>query len=121
MTEKEIETQILTWLNYQKSTWAFKINTTGIWDPTRKTFRTLNNPFTMPGCSDILGIAHGKFLAIEVKTPTTLKRFNNRPSLSDQRQKAFLDRVSQLGGISRVTDCLKDIETWFLSVFNRLL
>jgi penicillin-binding protein-related factor A (putative recombinase) len=78
MTEKQIESQILEWLNLQPGVFAFKVNTTGLWDAKRKIFRTIKNPYIHKGTSDIIGIKNGKFFAIEVKTIKELNRIKNK-------------------------------------------
>lgn len=88
-TEKQIESQILDWLNLQPEVFAFKINTTGIYDPTRKCFRTIKNPHIHKGTSDIIGLKKGRFFAIEVKAG------KNVPS---QEQDSFLHEVLYHGG-----------------------
>lgn len=54
-----------------------------------------------PGVSDILGVLpDGKFLAIEVKTPTG--------RVSDHQQK-FIDKVNASGGVAFVARSLDDV------------
>lgn len=113
MTEKQIETQILAWLNYQKQTFAFKINTVGIFDPVKKVFRKNHNRFLMKGTSDILGVCQGRFFAIEVKTPSTIKRFTQHPTLSDLRQQTFLSQVMGSGGAGICVSSLDEVIEWF--------
>jgi hypothetical protein len=69
LTEKQIESQILDWLNLQPGIFAFKVNTTGVYDTARKCFRTIKNPHIHKGTSDIIGCKNGLFFAIEVKSP----------------------------------------------------
>lgn len=92
LSEKQIETCILRWLNAQWDCFAFKINTVGIYDPVAKVFRKNMNPYVIKGTSDILGVCRGKFFAIEVKTPMTIKN-----GLSED-QISFLERVKRRGG-----------------------
>lgn len=113
MTEKQIETQILTWLNYQKETFAFKVNTVGVFDPVRKVYRKNMNPFVMRGTSDIMGVYKGRFLAIEVKTPLSYKRYMTRPTAADSLQKIFIDKVNRSGGVSLVAQSLDQVIEWF--------
>lgn len=117
MLEKQIETQILRWLNFQKDIYAFKINTVGIYDSRKGVYRTNRNPFVVNGCSDILGLIRserenqGIFFAIEVKTPKTIK------NISDN-QKAFLSKVSEQKGYTLVTDRL-DVVIPFIEQIRR--
>jgi len=94
-TEKEIETQVLTFLNYQPDVFAFKVNTVGIFDPVRKIYRKNWNRFIVKGTSDILGVCRGRFIALECKTPKTL-----RLALADieSDQSKFIYRVIRKGG-----------------------
>lgn len=96
--EKIIETQILNWLNYQPQIFAFKINTTGTFDPTRKVFRTIKNRHIHKGTADILGVKNGKFFAIEVKTPASYKRSFKNPAQRDLDQTRFIERVKVAQG-----------------------
>ena len=109
LTEKQIENSILQWLNLN-GIFAFKINTTGIYDPTKNVFRSIQNKYIQKGCADILGVLPGgRFLAIEVKTPTTIKRFLNRPTDADKRQIKFLDTIERKRGIGIVVSCLEEV------------
>lgn len=109
MREKQIETDILTWLNYQPGCFAFKVNTVGVWDSAKGRYRTNNNPFVMKGCSDIIGIWKNKFLAIEVKTPQQLKQLEKKPTETWLYQKAFLGKVANNGGIALIAMSLDGV------------
>lgn len=113
MTEKQIETQILTWLNFQKETFAFKVNTVGVFDPVKKVYRTNKNPFVMRGTSDIMGVYKGRFMAIEVKTPISYKRYMTHPTPADTLQKIFIEQVNRNGGVSLVAQSLDQVIGWF--------
>jgi penicillin-binding protein-related factor A (putative recombinase) len=115
MTEKQIETSILTYLNHQPNTLAFKINTVGVFDPKRQVFRKNLNPFVIPGCSDILGLHQGRFFAIEVKTPVAYRRFVKSLTLkpNELRQKLFLESVSRRGGLSLMACSVDQVIEWF--------
>lgn len=69
LTEKQIETQILTYLAMANGCVFFKHNNTGIFDPKTKRFRTVQNKFIPKGASDIYGSFYGRAVYIEVKTP----------------------------------------------------
>ena len=69
LTEKQIETQILTYLSMANGCVFFKQNNTGIFDPKTKAFRTVQNKFIPKGVSDIYGSFYGRAVFIEVKTP----------------------------------------------------
>lgn len=102
MLEKDIESQILKWLNFQPGVFAFKINTVGVYDASRGIYRTNRNPFIINGTSDILGTVHGRFIAIEVKTPKTIKKIS-------ENQQRFLDKVTQMGGHSIAVSSLSQV------------
>lgn len=92
LSEKQIESCILRWLNAQWDCFAFKVNTVGIYDPVKKVFRKNMNPYILKGTSDIIGVCRGRFFAIEVKTPLTI-----RTGLSEE-QIQFLERVKTRKG-----------------------
>jgi hypothetical protein len=102
MKEKDIENLILQWLN-NAGFFAWKNQSVGIYDATRKRYRKPNNKWHINGVSDILGILpDGKFLAIEVKTAKT----KNRVSCA---QKDYLQAIDSNGGVAIVAwslDCV---------------
>jgi len=106
MTEKQIESQILTWLNYQPGVFAFKVNTTGVYDPTKKCFRKITNPHVHRGTADIIGVKNGHFFAIEVKTPVAIKK---KPTQHDHNQTAFLEKVKFCKGTATRVCSLQDV------------
>ena len=89
--EKEIEYLILDWLNSIVGCFAFKINTTGIYDPTKRTFRKNMNPHVHRGTCDIIGEYKGRFFAIEVKAGYQKPNDN---------QHLFMRRIRANGGIA---------------------
>lgn len=97
--ETAIKRVICTWLKYQKC-FCFVHDSVGIYDPTRKAYRTNKDPHRIKGVSDVLGIWKGKFLAIEVKVP------GKYPT---HEQRAFLDKVNKEGGIGFVARSLEDV------------
>ena len=99
MLEAEIEKMILHFLNY-RGIFAFKVKTTGTYDPVTEKFRTLGK-FCLKGTSDILGILHdGRFLAIEVKS------FKGKVTAE---QNAFISKVNACGGIGFVARSIDDV------------
>lgn len=112
-TEKEIENTILQFLSYMPGMF-WKNQTVGVWDQTRKTYRKPKNRYHLNGVSDILGIISesigpehgGKFVAIEVKRPSTKKRLT-------PAQKAFIENIQILGGIAFVATSLDDVKEQF--------
>ena len=99
LSEKEIENQILHYLSYQKDVYAWKNQTTGIFDPKMGYFRRNNNKFHIKGVSDILGIAYGKMIPIEVKS---------KKGRSSPEQTSFIERINSYGGYAIIA---KDLET----------
>lgn len=97
--ESAIEKQILSWLKL-KSIMAWKIKTTGTWDPNRGQFRK-PSPWYRVGVADILGIYKGKPLAIEVKAA--------KGRLSPA-QDNFLEEFKENGGIAFVARSVEDVE-----------
>jgi hypothetical protein len=88
---------------------AFRVNTTGVYDPARKAFRSFRG---LKGVADILGVLPrtldvggrrvtvGVFLSVEVKSA--------RGRLTPE-QAAFADAVRKAGGISLCVRSLKDL------------
>lgn len=96
--EKTIENAILDWINLRPRGFAFKVNTMGVYDKSFGGYRKTGK-YTLKGTSDILGLWHDKFLAIEVKTA------KGRVSAE---QKAFIDKVKSQGGIAFVARSLDE-------------
>lgn len=94
LSEKAIETAILTYLNYLPKCFAWKNNSVGVYDASRGVHRKAKGRFTINGVSDILGIYHGRFLAIEVKRAT-----GGRVT---KEQHDYIERIKKLGGIAGV-------------------
>jgi len=91
--EKKIENAILTYLSFLPDCFAWKNNTTGIYDPTTGKWRKTKNRFAINGVADILGVYKGRALAIEVKAP-------GKKATKDQVD--FLDTFSKNGGLCGV-------------------
>lgn len=109
MSEKVIENLILKYLAYCRI-FAWKNNSTGVYDPTKKTFRANKNPYAIKGVADILGVLpDGKLLAIEVKMP------KGRVS---KEQKQFIERVNDNGGIAFVARGLREIQNHLEEYIN---
>jgi penicillin-binding protein-related factor A (putative recombinase) len=115
-TEFNIEMDILTWLNLQPGVFAFKVETRGFYDEARGFYRRNRNRFVLKGTSDIIGIYQGKFLAIEVKTPTNQKRFFKKKTEHELNQHAFLDKVTQSGGLAFCASSLDEVVSFFKSI-----
>lgn len=100
MTEKEIETSILHWLNQQQGCFAFKVNTIGVFDEEIGAYRKTSK-FVLKGTADIIGIWKTKPLAIEVK---------NKNGRLSQEQKAFINKYIELGGIAFKVSSLEEVQ-----------
>ena len=98
--EKDIENLILKYLNILPSTFAFKVDNTGIYDEKSGSYRSRKGSNKIDGISDVLGVHHGRFLAIEVKTKT---------GKTSKDQQLFLDRIKKEGGISGVARNIDDV------------
>lgn len=109
LTEKQIEKDILIYLNSIPMTFAFKVNTGGFFDTKRNVFRKNLSPFLLPGTSDIICCHNGKFLAIEVKTPITHKQTMRNPTPTQKRQVEFLNHIVVCGGASVVASSINDV------------
>ena len=108
MTEKEIENEILDYLNLRTRGFFWKNQSVGIYDPRKKVFRKTRNRHHVRGVSDIIGVfPSGQFVAIEVKT---------KKGRVSQHQKFFLDNINYMGGIAFVARSLDDV----ITVFSKL-
>jgi penicillin-binding protein-related factor A (putative recombinase) len=97
--EKAIENDILLFLS-RAGVFAFKLDRQGTFDPKKKVFRMNKNPWKIKGVSDILCIIQGRFVAIEVKSPT---------GQLSQHQRTFLARVNNEGGIGFVARSVESV------------
>jgi hypothetical protein len=105
MTEKQIESAIISYLKILPNCLPMKINTVGIFDPVRNRYRRPSK-HVLRGTSDILVCYYGIFVAIEVK------KKNGRLSVY---QKDFLQLVENNGGVAGVAYGIEDA----LSILNR--
>ena len=69
LSEKQIETIILTYLAMSRGYLCYKNNNVGIYDEKAKAFRKVANKYCPPGVSDIYGSYYARAVYIEVKTP----------------------------------------------------
>lgn len=115
MTEKQIENDILQWLNLQPDIVAWKNNSMGVFDPVKGVFRKPVNPYLRNGVSDILGVFRrrglGIFLALEVKTEKT----RNNASVE---QIYFIQDVVKYGGIASIVWNIDQVERLFQNARN---
>jgi hypothetical protein len=89
---------------------CWRNNTTGVYDPARKAFRSPPKGFR-PGVSDILGFltCNGRFLAFEAKRPE-IKAIHQRQGVLSEDQRSFLEDVNEAGGVGVVFDAVKTLE-----------
>jgi penicillin-binding protein-related factor A (putative recombinase) len=99
MKEPEIQKNILKKLR-EKGFLVWRVNNTGIPDPSVRGGWRKQTGYNMTGMSDILGVYKGRFLAIEVKTPERIKNVS-------EKQQEFLNKVRKNGGIAMVADSLE--------------
>lgn len=110
--EKDIETAILTWLNYQPNVFAFKVNTAGFFDTKRKVFRKNTSPFLLRGTSDILCTA--SFYGIPICICLEVK---TAKGVQSENQVHFQSLVeSKANGFYFVVRSIKDVEQALLKV-----
>ena len=103
--EKSIETKVLTYLNSIPGAFAFKVNTTGIFDPKTRRFRKIVNPFIWKGTSDVLCVYYGYLIAFEIKRPKPNKTYASKD------QKAFLERIEDAGGYGYVVRSAEEAQS----------
>jgi len=84
----------------QPETFAWKINTTGIFDKERQAFRTKGG-FDLKGVADVLGLRSSIFFAMEIKRPST----RNKTTI---HQKAFIAKIKKMGGRAGVVTSLDE-------------
>lgn len=109
MTEKIIENQILQYLSLV-GVFAFKINSTGVYDPIKKVFRKSMNRHHIKGVSDILACIDGRFVAIEVKTP--------KGRLSPDQDK-FIMQVNLMGGLAFKATSVTQVQETLIEHFPK--
>lgn len=107
MSEKEIESSILTYLR-SINIFCWKVNNVGIWDQSRRRYRKASSHFVIKGISDIIGIINigpfkGLMLCIEVKRPRT----RNNVSVE---QNEFISKIRESGGIAFVATSIEDVK-----------
>lgn len=120
MKEKYIESQILDWLNMQPKCFAFKVKTGGFFDTKTKTFRKNTSKYVIKGTSDIIGVFHGRLLAIEVKSEIGYRKFTQNPGEHELNQIAFLMKVRGAGGIGECVCTLDAIQKKLESELKKL-
>lgn len=83
-----------------KRIFAFRINTTGVFDPSKQIFRKFTG---MKGVSDILGILpNGKFMSLECKI---------KPNKPTEDQDLFMDNVTDNGGVALLVYSIDELDS----------
>lgn len=106
--EKQIEKEILEFLNLQPYIKAWKNISVGVYDARKKVYRSPRNPFFIKGVSDILGIYQspdtgiGRMLAVEVKRPKTGK--------ITEHQREFIQTIETYGGIAFIATSVDEVK-----------
>ena len=114
-TEKEIENAILQYLRNKPGCFAFKVNTTGIFDPKIKTFRRTSR-YIVPGTPDIIVCYNikgmGIFLGLEVKSQKG----------KQSKAQAIFEKSLKLksGGLYFVVKSVKEVEDALAGVTRQL-
>lgn len=103
MKEKEIEEQVLKWLNFQLNVFAFKVNTTGFFDTKRKIFRKNTSKFVMPGTPDIFCIYRCFNLPIAV-----FMEVKSEKGKQSESQVEFQTIVEKAGGFYFIVRSIDD-------------
>lgn len=98
-SEKTIEHEILNYLNRIEGCFAWKVNTTGIFDGV--VYRKSASPFIFAGVSDIIGVFRGTIIAFEVKTDT---------GKTSKPQEVFISKIQRCGGVSGVVRSVQDVQ-----------
>jgi len=104
-SEKAIEHEILNYLNRIEGCFAWKVNTTGIFDGV--VYRKAASPFIFAGVSDIIGVFKGTIIAFEVKTET---------GKTSKPQEVFISKIQRCGGVSGVVRSVQDVRRVLLAV-----
>ena len=86
MLEKDIQRQILKWLNSQNNIYAVKI---------------AQGAYSQAGISDILACVAGRFVAIEVK---------RKGGKVTALQRAFINKINSVGGYAFVAYSLDEVK-----------
>jgi penicillin-binding protein-related factor A (putative recombinase) len=100
--EKEIEKSILEYLEHLPECYAWKNQSTGLFDPKKQLFRKAKSKYLINGVSDIVGIYKGKFLGIEVKRPSN----KTRP----EDQVNFINQINLMGGKAFFATSIDDVK-----------
>lgn len=101
LPEKIIQSNILNYLKI-KGIFAWRNQSTGLWDASKKLYRKARSIHSLNGTSDVLGVLpDGKFLAIEVKS---------RTGRATDDQNRFMKMINAMGGVAFIARSIEDVE-----------
>ncbi len=109
-SEKEIENSIFEWLERQEGVLAFKVNTQGVYDVNRKTFRKTGKN-VIKGTSDI--VLSINVMGIPVYASLEVKSRTGRQS---DDQKLFEQRLKAVGSFYFVVRSIEDAQKALIEV-----
>ncbi len=101
-TEKEIENAILDYLAILPNAKFWKVDVGGIFDAKKGVFRKRKSKHRYLGVADIIGFYRGRFVAIEVKTPSRRKN-------TTAHQEEFLEAAVVNGQIAIVACSVQEV------------
>jgi len=105
-TEKEIENEILQYLDLRNGCTFWKINTVGVFDPVRKVYRKPKSKWNTKGVPDIIGFFNGEFFAFEVKTYKTKNRTSDSQKAFIAAANTFKEQAFVVWDVEQVKDIL---------------
>lgn len=130
LTEKQIETSILAFLEYTPGCSFHKLNNTGIYDPKKGGFRKVVNKYCPKGIADIVGSYNNLIAWIEVKTPEEYKYLMkhyeelrcyvglDKKKNHYRNQIAFIEGKKRVGNIAFFADSIDMVKEKLLKVNN---
>ena len=114
MNEKELENLILEYCSNIKNVFAWKNQTTGIFDTNKKTFRKINK-YQINGVSDIILFMTEQVFFIEIKAPLKTGEPRTKEKLYKllrQSQVEFMNKCNQFEITYLVFDNFDLFKTW---------
>ena len=112
MTEKQLENDILDYLN-ACGVFCWKNQSVGVYDPSKRVYRKAKGKHHINGVSDIIGVLpDGKALFIEVKKPVKNPRTNERLfNLASDSQQTFIFNAKMNNAIAFVADRIQVVQS----------
>ena len=109
--ESQIQRAILEYLARIGRGFFWRNQSTGLYDPTKKTFRAMAFG-QVAGVPDILGVFEGRFVGIEVKTPIGKVSPN---------QKIFMEKAKANGAVVFIARSIEDVKNGLESGFPGII